>query len=332
MPSPFDFVPAEHRDAARSALTSAFGAAPITDLRPVAGGASGALTYRVEIAGGPRLLRLETPRADRFRNPVQDTAIRQAAAAGIAPPLHHVGDGAAVMDFLPNRPLADFPGGPEGLARAAGDLIRRWQATPSLHPMIGYDEFLARMLGTVQAHFAPGLLDPHAAAFARIRAAWPWDPATTVASHNDPNPRNILFDGERLWLVDWETAYGSDPFVDVAILADNFAPTPALEEALLEAWSGRAPDAMMRAKLALMRPMTRLYYAGLIFSGLPAGEPDGDLTPPGPGELERAVGEGRLVVGAPDMMRLLGKACLAGFMAGASGPAFEEALAIVAAG
>jgi hypothetical protein len=188
------------------------------------------------------------------------------------------------------------------------------------------------MLGTVQAHFAPGLLDPHAAAFARIRAAWPWDPATTVASHNDPNPRNILFDGERLWLVDWETAYGSDPFVDVAILADNFAPTPALEEALLEAWSGRAPDAMMRAKLALMRPMTRLYYAGLIFSGLPAGEPDGDLTPPGPGELERAVGEGRLVVGAPDMMRLLGKACLAGFMAGASGPAFEEALAIVAAG
>lgn len=329
---PLDLVPAAQRDAARAALMAAFGDAPVADLRPVTGGASGALAYRVEIAGGPRLLRLETPRLDRFRNPVQDAAFRQAADAGIAPPLHHVGGGAVVMDFLPNQPLTDFPGGPEGLARAAGDLIRRWQATPSLHPMIGYDEFLARMLVTIQARFAPGLLDPHAAAFVRIREAWPWDAAGTVPSHNDPNPRNILFDGARLWLVDWETAYGSDPFVDVAILADNFAPTPDLEAALLEAWSGRAPDAMMRAKLALMRPMTRLYYAGLIFSGLPAGEPDGDLTPLDSGAFQQAVAEGRLVVGAPDMMRELGKICLAGFLAGASGPALEDALAIVAAG
>ena len=66
--------------------------------------------------------------------------------------------------------------------------------------------------------FAPGLLDRHQKGFERIREAYPWDAAALVSSHNDPNPANILFDGERLWLIDWETAYRNDPLVDVATL------------------------------------------------------------------------------------------------------------------
>jgi hypothetical protein len=39
-----------------------------------------------------------------------------------------------------------------------------------------------------------------------------------VSSHNDPVPANILFDGRRPWLIDWEWAYRNDPLVDVAIV------------------------------------------------------------------------------------------------------------------
>src|SRR5450755_707164 len=106
--SVFDLVPAAQRDIAQAALTSAFGAAPITGLQLVTGGASGALTYRADIAGRAYLLRLETRRSP-LRNPHQYTCMRIAAEAGVAPPLHYVDDtaGVAIMEFLPQHSLSE---------------------------------------------------------------------------------------------------------------------------------------------------------------------------------------------------------------------------------
>jgi len=72
--------------------------------------------------------------------------------------------------------------------------------------------------------FAPGALDPYTERLERIREAYLWVPTISVSSHNDPVPRNVLFDGERLWLIDWESAYRNDPLVDVAIALDRFGP------------------------------------------------------------------------------------------------------------
>ena len=57
-----DSIPADRREAARSALTAAFGSAPLTALQPVMGGASGGLIYRIEIQNKPYLLRIELRR------------------------------------------------------------------------------------------------------------------------------------------------------------------------------------------------------------------------------------------------------------------------------
>jgi thiamine kinase-like enzyme len=91
------------------------------------------------------------------------------------------------------------------------------------------------MLGYIKGVFAPGLLDEHMEGFERIRVAYPWDSAGHVSSHNDPNPRNIIFDGEKLWLIDWETSYRNDSLTDIAILVENHASPAELEEALLTA-------------------------------------------------------------------------------------------------
>ena len=238
------------------------------------------------------------------------------------------------MDFLPQRPLIEYPGGSAALALDFGKLIARLQITPRFPELRDYFAIVERLLGFLRGSgiFAPGLLDRHADAFARIRQVYPWDGSALVSSHNDPNPRNIIFDGERLWLIDWETAYRNDPLVDVAILADNFAPTPDLEDALLQGWLGHAPDRLVRARLALMRPLTRLYYAGLlfgIFATAPRGVPDSDLAAPTPSEFRAAVAEGRLKLGAAETMYTLGKMCLAGFLDGATAPAVEEACAVI---
>jgi aminoglycoside phosphotransferase (APT) family kinase protein len=325
-----DVIPESHRDNARSALAEAFGPGKEALVQPVVGGASGALTYRIEVNGKPYLIRLETRRGP-LRNPHQYTCMKIVADAGIAPPLQYANDsaGVAILDFIEKRPLRDYPGGALGLATAAGRLAAQLQQTPAFPELGDYRAILDRMLGYLQRMFAPGLLEPHVEAFQRIRAAYPWDSANHVSSHNDPNPGNILFDGQRLWLIDWETSYRNDSMTDIAILTDNFAQTPELEEALLRAWLGRQPDQSVRARLMLMRKLTRLYYAGILLATsmtTAAVEPLNDLSAPTPAEFRALIVSGQPKIGSFETKNLLGKMMLAGFLDGAQTEGFERAL------
>lgn len=262
--------------------------------------------------------------------------MRAAAEAGIAPALHHAdaATGVAIMDFVPARALSDYPGGAPALARDLGGLVARLQATLTFPPVASYltvlEDLLELLLGS--GLFVPCLLDRHQEGFQRIREAYPWDDGALVSSHNDLNPNNILFDGERLWLIDWETAYRNDPLVDVAILSIFFAADPALEAELLGGWLGREPDRTLRARLVLMRPLGRLFYgcaASLnAASALRTVVPAADLTAPTPAQFREAVAQGRLVAGSPEGQRLVGKIALALFLADLATPAFEEALLV----
>jgi aminoglycoside phosphotransferase (APT) family kinase protein len=327
-------VPDERREAARTALVAAFGRTTADALQPVVGGASGALTYRVEAAGRSYLLRMETRRTP-LRNPHQYECMRIASEAGIAPALRHfdADAGVAVMEFIRQRPIGEYPGGPAALANDVGMLAARVQQTPVFPRLWDFPRVVERIFGFVRSSrlFAEGLLDPHAAGFEQVRAAYRWDEAALVSSHNDPNAQNVLYDGERLWLVDWETAYRNDPLTDVAILAENFAQTPALEQTLVAAWLGNPPDRELLARLALMRQLTRLYYAGLLLSfaaATPRAAPETDLGAPTPDEFRAAVARGEHAPGSGATLFALGKMQLAGFLSGMSAPGFDEALAI----
>jgi hypothetical protein len=329
-----DLIPAERRDAAQSALAAAFGVAPLTSLKPVTGGASGALTYRVVVATRPYLLRIETAR-DVFRNPQRGYVCMQTASdAGIAPPLRHVDPvaGIAIMDFLPQRSLFEYPSGRTGLLRDLGTLIARLQSTVIFPPLIDYPTMLDRMLAMLGGSglFSPGLLDPHFEGFERIRQIYPWSESVPVSSHNDPNPGNILYDGERLWLIDWEIAFRNDRFVDVAIVAENLANAPGLEDALLTAWLGHAPTLVDHARLVLMRQLTRLFYGCLMLStSIGRHAQETQLPALSPSEYEAVLAQRQQLPGSPDKLHEYGKILLASFIAGLTAPGFEEALGIV---
>lgn len=300
-------------------------------LDPVPGGASGALAFRFGAEGRERLLRLSDPATDKMRNPDQHACLEAAAGAGVAPPLWTCDPdaGLLVMDFIPSRPLASHPGGAPGLAGDLGRLIRRLQSGARFPNPVNFGDRLAGMMAEVRkaGHFRDDLLAQWIQGLEQLRSAYPWDVSVPVAAHCDPNPRNLLFDGERLWLVDWETACATDPMVDLAILTLETVIGPEAEAALLEGWLGQAPGQGEHDRLALMKPLVRLYYGLLMLVVTPPpAEPSTDLSALDPGEFAGRVGDGRLPMGSPAMMTALAKITLAGFLADLEAPNLVEAL------
>ena len=314
----FAAIAEDRRAAALAAIASVADPAAVTSVRPITGGASGASTLRVDTSSDTYLLRLEVGR-EGFRNPERSyPCLRTAAAAGIAPAVHHADDaaGALLTDFVVERPLASFPGGEPALVRALGELVARLQATaPFPRVTKDFGALVAALLDLVRdGLFAPGVLDGIVAGLARVRAEYPAAGAQ-VSAHNDINPRNVLFDGARLWLVDWELAYGNDPLSDVASVANNFSEVPDVDTLVLEGWLGRRPDDESRHRLALMRDLHRLFCGTLLLADFVGRrDPEPALVALTPEEFRAAIARGELR-GTPELTFVLGKVHLAAFAA-----------------
>ena len=318
-----DRIPDHLQGAVSAALSAAFGAVPVETHQPMTGGASGALALRVTVKDRPYVLRVEARRSP-LRNPHQYTCMRIAAEAGVAPPLHYADAeaGVAIIDYIVAQPMKPH------CSRELAALVAKLHGT-SLFPAVGdYRNLIRRLLGHVQSGFVSGLLDPHREGFERVVTAYPWNPAAHVSSHNDPNARNVLFDGSRMWLIDWETAFRNDPLTDVAILTENHAPAPEQATLLLQGYLGRSPRPAEIARLRLMRQMVRLYYAGLLLS--PAVNPTApmdSLAAPSQEEFRASIARGDTSPVSRETMAVIGKMCLAGFMAECAAPGYEESMA-----
>jgi hypothetical protein len=259
--------------------------------------------------------------------------MRIAADAGIAPPVLYINeaDRVAVVDFIAHQPLRLYPGRPLGRAQALGTLLRELRSTPIFPYYIDYSDIVARLWAHVcrTGLFAAGVLDPVNERLAAIRKAYVWNRSDSVSCHNDPVPNNVLFDGKRLWLIDWESACRNDPLVDVAIMSDHLARDRELREALLLAWFGKPPDEELRARLKHVRALTHLYYAGVCFSAAattPRENPDLDIDALTVTAYEQAFPPERINrQRTPARWHALGKMFIASFLTGCATPNFEPA-------
>ena len=302
-------------------------------LDPVTGGASGALTFRVVTDAGAYLLRIETAR-DYFRNPQRSYACMRAAAdVGVAPRVHYtdIDAGVALMDFIDTEPLESFPGGTDGLVSELGRTIARLQTAAAFPPALGdFGALVERMLDVVvdARVLRAGALDVHRQTLHEIRSVYPWDESPQVSVHNDVNPLNVLYDGTQLWLVDWELAFLNDRFADLAIVANNWAETPELEEVLLTSWLGSEPSARDRARLTVMRQLSRLFYATIVLSGFGGTVVEDDTPAPSVDELRQAFEAGTLGPG-PELLFTIGKMNARAFFDGRDAPEFVSAMALL---
>jgi aminoglycoside phosphotransferase (APT) family kinase protein len=195
-----------------------------TTITKIATGLSGAGVYRVEANGEVYALKVastDVPIAVwRSRVAIQTAA----AGAGVAARVIHSDEArrAVVSAFVVDRAFSMLYFNPatRGAALALlGKTIRRVHELPI--PEGAEAKEPRAFLGEIWATLAGLELPPFVGnAVARARAE---DPPprerAVVLSHNDVNPSNLVYDGEHLVLLDWDTAGPSDPFQDLAAIS-----------------------------------------------------------------------------------------------------------------
>jgi thiamine kinase-like enzyme len=255
--------------------------------------------------------------------------MRIAAKAGVAPKIHHINESArvVVMDFIEARPLNEYPGDRPALAQALGDLLKRLQDTPVFPHFVDYPDIVSRLFAHVRRTglFAHGLLDRHVEHLERVTERYNAGLERLASSHNDFHPGNVVFDGKRLWLIDWESAYRNDPLVDAAIAIDSFAFPPKLQDVYLEVWLGRPPNEALRDRMETVQALSRLYFAGVFLSASAEARGtvnDADLFAPTVDNFTQRLREGALKPGTPEMRHIMGKMYLASFLSGDPVPGF----------
>jgi thiamine kinase-like enzyme len=166
-------------------------------------------------------------------------ASRAAHAAGISPEVVHAEPGAMVFRYLDGRTLTpDDVRDPAMLARIVPlvrachrELARHFRGpAPIFWVFQVVRDYAARLAedGHRLARDLPRYLD----AAERLEAAV--GPVEIVFGHNDLLAANLIDDGRRLWLVDWEYAGFNSPLFDLGGLASNSELAPELEDRLLE--------------------------------------------------------------------------------------------------
>ena len=256
--------------AVRKALRAAFGTETLDGWAPLSGGLSGAGLWRIRVGGIAYVLKVEAAERDALRDPHRSyRCLKLAAEACLAPRVRYADpdDGVAISDHVEAR---DHAGSRADLVVELAQAARALHAVEGFPPLVDYLDGLAALVdraagsGTVAADALARPL----AAWARLYEACGRLEPQPVSSHNDLNPRNLLHDGRRVWLIDWEAAFRADRYVDLAALANVYAADPAGEALLLRTYFGREANEAERARLYLFRQVSHVFHAAIFLVGV----------------------------------------------------------------
>ena len=203
--------------------------------------------YRITEAGGRRLVvRLgeDIPEHGVMRfNEL--AAARAAQAAGISPEVIFAGDGFLVSRFIDGRTFTpvdvreslNLDRIVELVRRCHHDIPRHFQGPALFFWVFQVIRNYLNLLNARDSNPYDVTLDSLAQKGERLEQAL--GPVTIVFGHNDLLAANLIDDGQRLWLIDWDYAGFNSPLFDLANLASNNEFTPDLEASLLDSYFGR---------------------------------------------------------------------------------------------
>lgn len=252
-------LPKNKLDDVKRALQSTFGATTYDDIKELTTGLSNALVLRIVVQGKPYLLKIA--RTDALSDPTlyYYTCMKSAAEAGIAPKVWYAGvaDGISITDFVELKPFPLL----EAKIKMADVLCKLHSLSPfskTIHSLDTTNRFAQKFW---EANILPeNLTEMLFRSLERITRVYPRNKADLVPSHNDLKPENILYDGNKVWLSDWEAAFTNDKYSDLSIVA-NFVMIKEDDEAeFLNRYFGRNATEYEFTRFYLMRQIMHMSY------------------------------------------------------------------------
>ena len=185
-------------------------------------------------------------------------ASRAAHAAGLSPEVVFADEGITVLRHIQSKTLGEVDvGKPEYLGRIV-ELVRRCHHEVPQHlrgPALVFWVFhvIRDYAATLEAHGSPYMAK--AADFLKIAKGLEADigPIELVFGHNDLMAANILDDGARLWLIDWDYAGFNSPLFDLGGLASNNSLSEAQELEMLGQYYGAPPGGALLHRYHAMK-------------------------------------------------------------------------------
>ncbi|HJQ56198.1 MAG TPA: phosphotransferase [Vineibacter sp.] len=190
-------------------------------------------------------------------------ASRAAHLAGLSPEVVYAAPGLMVLRFVEGRTLTpEDVREPARLEALVGLLLRCHHEVPRhlRGPVLAFNVFhvVRDYAATLRQGGSPyaaqlGRLMSRAAALETAVGA-----VDLVFGHNDLLAANLIDDGSRLWLIDWDYAGFGAALFDLGGLASNNGFAPAQEEALLAGYFDHAVDDDLRRRYAAMKCAAQL--------------------------------------------------------------------------
>ena len=224
--------------------------------------------YKVELADRSLCLRIPGEGTAAIIDRRAEAAIARAAATvGIAPEvLYFDADGVMLTRFvegavtLSARRFHDDPG---AVRRAAQALARLHADAPDFPREFNVFEITGDYLDLLQSRGSniPDTVPELMGGMEEIRRALAVHPAALRPCHCDPTGANLLDDGARIWLIDWEYAGMNDPMWDLAYLSVQSSFDCPQDKALLTAYLGRQPQDVEASRMAVHVPLVEFLSA-----------------------------------------------------------------------
>jgi len=199
--------------------------------------------YRVsETSGREYVVRLGTDIPVHHINRKNELAIATAAwKVGLSPAIVHAEEGVLVMDYIKSVTLEPEIVREKNRLQSIVELVKKCHLCLPKHlsgspPMFWVFHVVrdyASSLGSANSRHVAMLERLTDASELLEQAAGPFD---IVFGHNDLLAANILDDGQRLWLIDWEYAGYNTPLFDLGGLASNNGLVEEDERWMLEAY------------------------------------------------------------------------------------------------
>ena len=187
-------------------------------------------------------------------------------------------EGILVSRFIEGTPLAELDiHRPETIERVA-DSVRRFHEGPAIPGLFIPLRIVEAYRALAEARGVPAPPE-YALAQAigrRIELALFSNPLELRPCHNDFLPGNLIDDGTRMRIVDWEYAGMGDPFFDLGNFSINNDLTQDEDAAFLAAYDGFPPRADRLARLVLYRVVSDFREAmwGVLQQGISALDVD----------------------------------------------------------